>query len=290
MYVVTGVTGHTGSVAAETLLARGASVRVVVRDAAKGAAWKARGADVAVASFDDPASMTRAIAGAKGVYVLLPPPAWGAEGLAAERKALTDKLLTALRDGAPEHTVFLSSVGAQHADRTGPIKFLHPIEEALKSAGARASFLRAAFFMENWGGSVASALASGSLYYGLEAKKKFAQVATRDIGATAAKLLLEPHASGARVVELAGPEELSLEDTAATLASVSKKAVAAVSVPVSAMVESLRGMGASQEIANGYGELVAGINAGHVAFEGGAAQFIRGETTLASVLGAMLAK
>lgn len=290
MFVVTGVTGHTGSAAAETLLAAKLPVRVVVRDEAKGAAWRAKGADVAIASFEDPASMTRALKGADGAYVLLPPPAWNEAALAANRAALTDKLLTALRESAPKHTVFLSSVGAQHTDGTGPIKFLHPIEVALRSSGLRSTFLRAAFFMENWGGSLGSALESGNLYYGLIANKKFSQVATKDIGATAAKALIEPHASGARVIELAGPEDLSLEDTAAAISRVSGKTVNAVSVPIPAMVGSLEGMGASKDIAAGYGELVHGINTDHVAFEGGAAQFVRGTTTLESVLRAMLTK
>ena len=42
MYVVAGVSGHTGKVAAETLLAQGKSVRVLVRDPAKGEPWRAR--------------------------------------------------------------------------------------------------------------------------------------------------------------------------------------------------------------------------------------------------------
>lgn len=290
MYVVTGVTGHTGSVAAETLLNAKVPVRVVVRDEAKGAQWKARGAEVAVASFEEPASMTRALAGATGAYVLLPPPAWNQTNLAQNRAALTEKLLSSLRDAAPAHTVFLSSVGAQHADKTGPIKTLHPIENALRSSGNRVTFLRAAFFMENWGGSLASALESGSLYYGLVADKKIPQVATRDIGVTAAKALLEPHASGVRVIELAGPEELSLEDTAAIMSKVSGKPVKAVTVPVEGFVATLEGMGASKDLAGWYGEMMAGTNAGIVSWEGKGAQLVRGSTTLETVLRAMLAK
>lgn len=289
MYVITGVTGHTGAAAAEALLAAKVPVRVVVRDEAKGAAWRARGAEVAVASFEEPQALARALKGATGAYLLLPPPAWNQGDLAANRAALTEKVLAAVRDAAPEHTVFLSSVGAQHEDKTGPIKTLHPIENALRASGLRSTFLRAAFFMENWGGSLGSALESGSLYYGLIADRKFDQVATKDIGATAAKALLEPHASGARVIELGGPETLSLDDTAAIMSKVSGKAVKAVSVPIPAMVASLESMGASKDIANGYGEMVQGINDGHVAWEGGSAQFVRGSTTLEAVLRAMLA-
>src|SRR5262245_15999011 len=76
MYVIAGVTGNTGSVAALTLLAAKQPVRVIVRDAAKGEPWKARGAEVAVASLDDRAALTRALTGATGAYLLLPPSGW----------------------------------------------------------------------------------------------------------------------------------------------------------------------------------------------------------------------
>lgn len=288
MFVINGVSGNTGSAAAEALLAAGAKVRVVVRDEAKGAPWKARGAEVALASIEDVASMTAALRGATGAYILLPPPAWNEPNVPANRAALTEKLLSAVRAAAPEHTVFLSSIAAHHAAGTGPIQFLQPIERALKSSGLRATLLRAGWFMENWGASLAGALASGSLYYGLESNKRFAQVATKDIGATAARALLDPHASGARVIELSGPEELSLADVAAVISKISGKTIAAVTVPVEGMVASLEGMGASKDVAAGYGEMVAGLNSGHVAWEGGGATALRGSTTIETVLRAML--
>ena len=40
MYAVTGITGRVGGVVARTLLNAGLSVRAVVRDEAKSAAWK----------------------------------------------------------------------------------------------------------------------------------------------------------------------------------------------------------------------------------------------------------
>src|SRR6202051_4612058 len=72
MYVVAGVTGNTGKVIAETLLAQRKPVRALVRDEAKGAEWKKRGAEVVVAELDDAAALGRALAGATGVYLLLP--------------------------------------------------------------------------------------------------------------------------------------------------------------------------------------------------------------------------
>src|SRR5438270_255808 len=50
MYVIAGVSGNTGSIVANALLEQGKKVRVIVRDAKKGEPWKARGAEVAVAT------------------------------------------------------------------------------------------------------------------------------------------------------------------------------------------------------------------------------------------------
>ena len=72
-YVVAGVSGNTGRVAAQVLLDAGERVRVVVRDAAKGEAWRAKGAEVAVADLGDASALAAALSGAKGAYLLLPP-------------------------------------------------------------------------------------------------------------------------------------------------------------------------------------------------------------------------
>src|SRR5215217_3245164 len=113
MYVITGVTGHTGSVVAHALLAAKQPVRVVVRNAAKAEPWRAKGAEVAVADLDDQAALTRALTGATGVYALLPPPAWTQTHLAADRAAKTASLAGAVRAARPGHVVVLSSVGAE---------------------------------------------------------------------------------------------------------------------------------------------------------------------------------
>src|SRR5262245_22567326 len=72
MFVVAGVTGHVGSVVAERLLAKGQKVKVIVRDAAKGAAWSKKGAEVAAGTLEDTAFLTGALRGASGFFALLP--------------------------------------------------------------------------------------------------------------------------------------------------------------------------------------------------------------------------
>src|SRR3954468_5695495 len=113
MYVIAGVSGNTGSIVASTLLDQGKKVRVIVRDAKKGEPWKARGAEVAVATVDDEAALTKALEGATGAY-LLSPPDLGAKDFIAERRKTVDTLARAITSSKVQHVVFLSSVGAQH--------------------------------------------------------------------------------------------------------------------------------------------------------------------------------
>ena len=267
MFVITGVTGNTGSVVATTLLAAKQPVRVVLRDAAKADAWKAKGAEVAIADLGDEAALAKALAGATGAYILLPPTAWNATGIAADRKLKIAAITNAVKTAKPKHVVMLSSIGANHASGTGPVASLHALEVELGKTAVPTTFLRAAYFMDNWAGMIDGAIKSGSLYYGAKDGLAFAQVATEDIGRTAAKLLVESAPKGMRIVELAGPKEYTLADAAAAIAKASGKPVGAVSVPIPAVVQSLVGMGASQELAEGMGELTDALNKGLLQFE-----------------------
>jgi uncharacterized protein YbjT (DUF2867 family) len=276
MYVIAGVSGNTGSVVAHTLLAANHQVRVIVRDAAKGEPWRARGAEVAVADLADQAALTRALIGATGAYLLLPPAGWTQTNIAADVAAKTASLVGAVREARPGHLVLLSSIGAEVPDGTGPIKFLHRLEQGLRASGVPTTFLRASSFMENWATMLPGAVAGGALYYGLGEGVKLGQVATQDIGRTAAQLLLEGP-RGHRVVELTGPADVTLEDVAAVASRIAGKPIRAVSVPRAAMEQALIGQGASPELAANLGEMIEAINHGVVKFH---APPVRGAITL----------
>lgn len=283
MYAITGVSGHTGSVVAETLLAQGKQVRVIVRDAAKGGAWKARGAEVATASLDDTAALTRAFTGTEGVYVLLPPNMATTDPLGTNAK-LTSSIAAAVHAANVPHVVLLSSAGAQHPDGIGPIRALHDAERELAATGAGFTAVRAAYFQENWGASLGT-LESGTVYTFVPTELRFPQVATVDIGRTAAAALVEGAPRGqTRVIELAGPREISGDDVARALTQIVGKPIQVATAPLDAVVPTFTGFGISQEVAELFREMYAGIISGRVAWEGGKARSVRGTASIDATL------
>src|SRR3978361_2254382 len=72
MYAVMGATGKVGGAAARALLADGKSLRVLVRDAAKGKPWAERGCETAIADLDDVDSLVAAFRGCDAAFVMLP--------------------------------------------------------------------------------------------------------------------------------------------------------------------------------------------------------------------------
>lgn len=288
MYVISGVTGNTGRVAADTLLARGAAVRVVVRDAAKGAEWAARGAEVAVADLGDADALARAFAGAQGAYVLLPPNvhapdlfAWQAELLAAFKSAAEASALP--------HLVFLSSIGAQWPSGTGPIVGVHRGEQLLQGlVGTRATFLRAGYFLENAAASLAT-LPEGKLVTFFPPDFPLQSTATRDIGELVAALLLEgptTHGAHGTVVELGSP--VTPNETADAVGRVTGQRPELVALPPTQQAEVMRGFGVPPQVAALYQEMTTGFIDGRIAWEPGR-RHVAARTSIEVVLRGLLA-
>ncbi len=285
MYAIAGVTGHTGSVVADTLLAQGKPVRVVVRDAAKGEPWKAKGAEVAIADLADRVALTKALTGVAGAYLLLPPDVTTKTPL-EDNAARTALFVAAIKDARVPHVVFLSSIGAQHATGTGPIRALHRAEKELAATGAALTFVRAAYFQENWAAALGM-LPQGVLPTFIPAAFAYPQVATKDIGRTAAAALVEG-GNGTQIVELSGPRDLDANDVAAAASKLTGKPVAANEAPTSAVVPTFTSFGLSAEVADLFREMYEGIASGRVAWEGGRARAVRGSVTIDETLKQLL--
>lgn len=268
LYVVLGASGNTGSVVARSLLSAGKKVRLVVRDASKVASLTSLGAEVVKGAIDDAASLTRAFEGASGAYVLMPPDL-RSEDLGAENRKRADAVREALAAAKVPHVVLLSSIGAQMEKGAGPISTLHYVEKTLGSIpGTALTALRASYFLENLAGLLGPMKAEGVLpIFAAHLDAKIPMVATRDIGETAARLLLEPP-SASEIVLLAGPAEVSYLEAAAAFGAALGREVKAVSVPFDAVVPTFTGMGMSTHMAGLYREMVEGFDTGRILHDG----------------------
>jgi uncharacterized protein YbjT (DUF2867 family) len=288
MYVVMGVSGNTGSVVADRLLSAGASVRVVVRDAAKGDAWRAKGADVAVADLVTGHGLGAAFEGASGAYVLLPPNPVST-GFVAEQAAKAENIRAAGVAAGLRHLVLLSSVAAQHADGTGPIKTAGRAEGVLRAAFPNTTFVRAAYFLENWAGSFGM-LDQGVFPTFLRPDVPFDMVATADIGRVAADALLGGGA-GHEVIELAsGSGPLSPRDIADRVGALLGRPLTVVQGPEEAVVPTLTGYGMSVDVAELYREMIAAFNHATTSPWEHTGWFVRGPTQPEQVLARLLGR
>ena len=285
MYAIAGVTGHTGKVVADALQAKRQPIRVIVRDENKGTSWKGRGAEVAVASVDDEAALARALGGVKGAYLLLPPDATTTDFFGS-RARLIDAIGRAAVKSGLGHLVFLSSIGAQIPEGTGPIRALHHAERSLETLGIGTTFVRASYFLENYGGVLAAAKKDGVLPSFLPASFTHAVVTTTDIGRTAAQALLDG-ARGRRVIELSGPADVTPADVAAALGELLGRTVNVVEAPLDAVVPTFMSFGMSQHMAEIYREMYAGFIAGGITWEG-TGERVRGSIGVKDGLRAML--
>jgi len=265
MYVITGATGNTGSVVAESLLEAGQKVRVVGRDPKRLEKFTGKGAESFIADATDGGALTNAFAGAKAVYAMIPPNI-GAADVRAYMESVSDAVRSAIGKNGIKYAVVLSSVGADKSHGTGPVAGLHSLEKKLEGIpGLNALFLRAGYFMENLlpqAGVIKSmAIMAGPVTEDLP----LPMIATRDIGAYAAEALLKLDFIGKSTHELQGPRDVTYLGTAKIVgASIGKDDLTYKLAPAAQLKPVLMQMGMSSNMADLLLEMADALNSGHM--------------------------
>lgn len=276
MFVVAGVSGHVGSVVAEQLLAKGQKIKVIVRDAGKGAGWSKRGAEVAVGSLGDEAFLTGALRGASGFFVLSPPNFAAADFYGFQRE-LAATIGAAVKASGVPHVVMLSSVGADLPEGNGPIKGLYHLENALRASGTKLTAVRAGYFQENVASSVAPARGMGIFVNFMpSADIPMPMIASKDIGELAAECLLSP-AGKDEIVDIHGPAYTNRQ-IAEQLGAALGKTLKIVDVPQAGWIDAMMQGGMTRQIAEVYAEMFTGFGSGNIRPKGD--RMVQGNTPL----------
>jgi uncharacterized protein YbjT (DUF2867 family) len=266
-YAIAGALGNTGRVAAETLLGAGKAVRALVRDPSRAGSLRSQGAQVVAVDLLNEDALAEALEGVQGAYLLLPP-ATQEDDVLAHFARVSEVYVRALRRARVPHLVFLSSFAAQLEAGTGPILSVAHAERELSRLDETAvTFLRPAYFMENF----ASAL--GGIPHGvfpsfIAEGRAFPMIATRDIGRVAAERLMAGE-RGRSIVQLLGPEDLTIPQAAAVFAEAAKRPLQLQVVPDAQMAGALVGYGMGRDMARLYQQLTEALNRGELQFEAG---------------------
>jgi uncharacterized protein YbjT (DUF2867 family) len=284
MYAITGITGKVGGAVAGTLLDAGQTVRAVLRDAAKGRSWAAQGCTLALAEMTDASALAASFAGAEGVFILPPSDFDPAPGF-PEARAVIDAVRAALLTARPRKVVCLSTIGAQ-ATQENLLTQRTLMEQALRDLPLPVTFLRPAWFMENFAWDVAAARGGTIASFLQPLDRAVPMIATADVGRTAAALIREDW-QGCRVVELEARHRFSPNDVAETFAKILGHPVRAETVPRAIWADLFKSQGMKNPTPRI--RMLDGFNEGWIAFERDEAGTAKGETDLATVLRALVA-
>ena len=286
MYAITGITGQVGGALARTLLAAHKPVRAVVRNADKAREWAALGCEIAFASMNDASALAAAFEGAEGVFILPPSEFDPAPGF-PEARAVIAAVVTALEWACPGKVVCLSTIGAQVAE-ANLLSQRTLLEQALSTLAIPITFLRPAWFMENFAWDVAAVREEGVLASLLQPlDKPVPMIATADIGRVAAELIQQSW-SGCRVVELEADHRVSPNEAAATFAKVLGRPVKAQAVPRETWANLFKSQGMKDPQPRI--RMLDGFNEGWITFESNSADTVKGNTKLETVLRGLVAR
>ena len=229
MILVTGATGKTGGAAAQSLLKRGAPLRVLVRSAEKAAALKEAGAELVIGDASNPEDVAKALQGVDRALLILP----NSDQQVAQEAQFVDLA----KQAGVKHLVKMSSMEAVPGT-TNPIPMIHvQSENYIRESGLPWTFIKPNFFMQNLMGSAGTIKEQGKFFMPMK-DGKTAMADVRDLGEVMATVLTEDGHEG-QSYELTGPELLSFADVADRFSQALGKTIEYVDVPMDGYMEKI---------------------------------------------------
>ncbi|PRX19063.1 NAD(P)H dehydrogenase (quinone) [Actinoplanes italicus] len=278
---VTGATGQLGRLVVESLIARGTEpgeIVAVVRDTAKADGLRALGVEVREGDYDRPETLTAALTGVHRLLLI-------SGNAVGQRVAQHTAVIEAARAAG---VGFLAYTSILRADTT-PIGLApehQATEEKIKNSGIPYAFLRNGWYVENYAGALAGAVAQGTLY-GSAGDGKIAAATRADFAEAAAVVLINGEPG---VYELAGDHGFTLAELAAETARQSGSPIAYQNLPVADYTQALVGAGLPEGYAGLLADTDTKIAEGHLDDSTGTLSRLIGRPTtpLADALAAIL--
>ncbi len=252
MIVVTAPTSLIGHQVLEHLLKSEEPIRVIARDPGR-LAEAARGrVEVVQGSHGDRAVVDRAFDGADAVFWLVPPDPRAAS-VEAAYVDFSRPASEALTRRGVERVVTVSALGrgTAVAGNAGFVTASLGMEDLIASTGVSFRALTMPSFMDNLLRQIGAIKGQGLFFSPIAGDRTLPSVATRDIAAVAATLLLDGSWSGVDSVPVLGPADLSFDDMARIMSDVLGTPVRFQQIPGDAFKANMLRAGMSDAMAQG---------------------------------------
>ncbi len=257
--VITGATGNTGGQVAQQLIKAGASVTLLVRHPEKLDDAIRQNAAVLQGSLDDLEFVMQATKGAEALYWVVPYN-FGSADFRHWQSQVGNAAAAAIKANQISYVVNLSSTGAHLPSGMGPISGLHEVEKLLNAVAQNIVHLRPAFFMQNYLGQLQAIQTANRVFLPIAGDRRLAMIATQDIAAVAAKLLIQRDWNGQSVLGLHGSADLSFDEVAAILSQELGRSILHTSIALEQFRDVLLQKGASYNVADDYVEMWQGLS------------------------------
>ncbi|WP_194923650.1 NAD(P)H-binding protein [Catenulispora pinisilvae] len=265
MIVITTPTGQIGrQVLADVLDGAGTEpVRVIVRDPARLPEQVRRRVEAVEGSHGDATVLDRAFKDADAVFWLVPPDDEAAS-IEQAYAGFARPAVAAFERHGVRRVVGVSALGrgTDVADRAGHVTATLAMDDLIAGSGVAYRALTMPSFMDNLLWQAASIKNSGTFFEPIDADRELPSVATRDIAAAAARLLLDQTWNGVAEQPVLGPEDLSYNDMARIISEVLETPVRYQLIPLETFTANLTGRGMSQAVAQAMTDMMAAKNAG----------------------------
>jgi uncharacterized protein YbjT (DUF2867 family) len=262
MIVITTPTGEIGRQVLDLTLDSGEAVRVIARHPSRLPARVHAHAEVVPGSHGDAGAITKALTGADGMFWLVPPPPFSHPGRAEGYYLdFTRPASEAIR-GSEVRVVGVTTLGHGYQGNAGMLSAALAMDKLIEGAGAAYRALALPFFMENLLRQAQEIKEHGTFSMANAAGRPLPVVATRDIAAAAAALLLDTSWSGQASVPVVSPDNLTPDGMAEVISGTLGAAVRYRQVPVADRQAAMLRRGASQAMAQDMADMTEAQNNG----------------------------
>src|SRR6266403_3980395 len=263
MIVITAPTGNIGHQVLDHVLESTESVRVIARYPAHLSPEILQRVEVVEGSHGEAAIVNKAFAGADSVFWLVPPDP-RATTMDAAYVDFTRPACAAFKNQGIERVVGISALGrgTPAAAHAGLVTASLKMDDLIAATGVHYRAVTNPSFMDNLLRQIELIKNQGMFSLPISGDLKQPSACTRDIAATAAKLVLDQSWNGVGSVPVLGPEDLSYNDMARIMSEVLGRPVRFQQISGEAFKARLLERGMSEAMAQGNVDMWVAYNQG----------------------------